>query len=223
VDDVREIAEVVLHRRDFGQPVQGAHDKERIAQPAITVIPGALGLRRLGNAGRHRGHDRARLFVRAQLQRDRRTNDGILPFERDRQRTHPAPPVIRGTLLELVGEVTDVAVDRLVDTLFRIGIVVLVVHIVLFPVIGSQLDYDALHRPTILGTEAYAGVFGHKNLAGAFFGLMVVICFVRMLAGPRSQFGWTILLMGCHFLALAAAGREALRLRAASLEARQAG
>jgi len=42
-------------------------------------------------------------------------------------------------------------VDRLVDTLFRIGIVVLVVHIVLFPVIGSQLDYDALHRPTILG------------------------------------------------------------------------
>ena len=97
-------------------------------------------------------------------------------------------------------------VDRLVDTLFRIGIVVLVVHIVLFPVIGSQLDYDALHRPTILGTEAYAGVFGHKNLAGAFFGLMVVICFVRMLAGPRSQFGWTILLMGCHFLALAAAG-----------------
>ncbi|BBC01450.1 exopolysaccharide production protein ExoQ [Bradyrhizobium japonicum] len=97
-------------------------------------------------------------------------------------------------------------VDRLVDTLFRIGIVVLIVHVLLFPVIGSQWDYDPLHRPTVLGTQAYAGVFGHKNLAGAFFGLMVLICFVRMLAGPRRQFGWTLLLMGCHFFALAAAG-----------------
>lgn len=97
-------------------------------------------------------------------------------------------------------------VDRFVDTLFRIGIAVLIVHIALFPLIGSQWDYDPLHRLTVLGTEAYAGVFGHKNLAGAFFSLMVLICFVRMLAGPRSQFGWSLLLMMCHFVALAAAG-----------------
>ena len=97
-------------------------------------------------------------------------------------------------------------VDRLVDILFRIGVAVLIVHVVLFPVIGSQWDYDPLHRPTVLGTQAYAGIFGHKNLAGAFFGLMALICFVRMLAGPRWQFGWSLLVMACHCVALAAAG-----------------
>ncbi len=97
-------------------------------------------------------------------------------------------------------------VDRLVDILFRIGVAVLIVHVVLFPVIGSQWDYDPLHRPTVLGTQAYAGIFGHKNLAGAFFGLMALICFVRMLVGPRRQFGWSLLAMACHCVALAAAG-----------------
>lgn len=97
-------------------------------------------------------------------------------------------------------------VDRLVETLYRIGAVILILHVLLFPVIGSDFDYDALHRLTILGTDSYAGVFGHKNLAGAFFGLMVIISFVRMLSGPRSRFGLSALSMVCHFVALAAAG-----------------
>lgn len=97
-------------------------------------------------------------------------------------------------------------VDRLIETLFRIGLPILVLHVLFFPVIGSAIDYDALHRPTVLGTEAYAGVFGHKNLAGSFFGLMATISFVRMLTGPRSQFGWSVLAMILHLLALAATG-----------------
>jgi O-antigen ligase len=98
------------------------------------------------------------------------------------------------------------SVDRFVETLFRIGAVVLAFHIVLFPLVGSAIDYDALHRATILGTEAYAGVFGHKNLAGTFFGLMVAISFVRMFTGPRPQIGWSALFMALHLLALAATG-----------------
>ena len=35
---------------------------------------------------------------------------------------------------------------------------------------------------------------------------MALICFVRMLAGPRWQFGWSLLVMACHCVALAAAG-----------------
>jgi O-antigen ligase len=97
-------------------------------------------------------------------------------------------------------------VDRLIETLFRIGAVVLVLHTLLFPVIGSAIDYDPLHRATILGTEAYAGVFGHKNQAGTFFGLMATISLVRLLTGPGPQFGWSALLMGLHLLALAETG-----------------
>jgi hypothetical protein len=98
------------------------------------------------------------------------------------------------------------SVDEFVEALFRIGGVVLIFHVLLFPVIGSAIDYDALHRLTILRTEPYAGVFGHKNLAGAFFGLMVVISFVRLVSGPRRQTGWSALLTVLNLLALAETG-----------------
>ncbi|GLH76760.1 hypothetical protein SSBR45G_16680 [Bradyrhizobium sp. SSBR45G] len=96
--------------------------------------------------------------------------------------------------------------DELVEALFRIGAVTLVVHVLLLPIIGADFSYDALHRVTILGTEAYAGIFGHKNLAGAFFGLMVIVSLVRALAGRRSQRRLSGGVAACHMLALAATG-----------------
>lgn len=98
------------------------------------------------------------------------------------------------------------SVDDIMETLFRMGAVVLVLHILLYPVIGAAIDYDPLHRATVIGTEAYAGVFGHKNLAGSFFGLMATISFVRMLSGGRTEFLWSGSLMGLHLVALAATG-----------------
>lgn len=97
-------------------------------------------------------------------------------------------------------------VDRFVEALYRIGIVVLAFHVLFFPVIGSAIDYDPLHRATILGTEAYAGVFGHKNLAGSFFGLMAMISLVRMLASSGQTFLMSASAMLLHLLALAATG-----------------
>ncbi len=113
--DVGKVAQIILYRRHFGESVQRPHDEERVAQPAVAVIPGALGIRRLGNARRDGRHDRAGFLVRAKLQRDRRANDGILPFQRKRERARPAAPVVFGALLEFAREIADVAIDRLVD------------------------------------------------------------------------------------------------------------
>jgi exopolysaccharide production protein ExoQ len=97
-------------------------------------------------------------------------------------------------------------VDRFVETIYRIGVVVLIFHVLLLPIIGSAIDYDPLHRSTILGTEAYAGVFGHKNLAGSFFGLMALISLVRSLSSPAKRSLPSVIVMLLHLLALAATG-----------------
>ena len=60
--DVGQPAQVVLHGADFGQAVERAHDEERIAQPAVAVVPVAPAVCRFGNAGGHRGDDGAGVF-----------------------------------------------------------------------------------------------------------------------------------------------------------------
>ncbi|WP_245470760.1 O-antigen ligase family protein [Bradyrhizobium guangzhouense] len=99
----------------------------------------------------------------------------------------------------------NLSVDDLVEALYRIGAVVLVAHVLLFPLVGSAIDYDALHRSTVLGTEPYAGVFGHKNIAGSFFAMMSLISFIRLLSSKRSR-PWSALFLMLHLVALAAAG-----------------
>ena len=78
--DVVQPAQVVLHRADFGQAVERAHDEEGVAQPAVAVVPVALAVGRLGNAGGHRRDDRAGLLELAQLERDRRADHRLLPL-----------------------------------------------------------------------------------------------------------------------------------------------
>lgn len=96
-------------------------------------------------------------------------------------------------------------VDHLVEVLYRIGAFMLLVHVLLYPVVGTAIDYDALHRSTILGTEPYAGVFGHKNIAGAFFALMSLVSLIRLLCYRHGRH-WSGLFLVLHLLALAAAG-----------------
>lgn len=98
-------------------------------------------------------------------------------------------------------------VDRFVEALFKINVAVLVFHIAIYPVVGSAIDYDPLHRATILGTEAYAGVFGHKNLAGWFFGLMALIALIRALTRPgHTNLSSSAIIGGLDVIALAATG-----------------
>jgi len=100
-------AQVVLHGADFGQAVEGPHDKKRIPQPAVTVVPVAAAVGSLGNAGGYSGHDGAGLFVLAQLERDRGTDHGILPLDRHGQAARPVAPVQQGLFLEVAGCLLD--------------------------------------------------------------------------------------------------------------------
>ena len=96
VDDVDDVAEVLLHRAGRAEPVQRVDDEIRVAQPAVAVVPVALRVRRLRDRGGQRGDDRAGLLEVAQLQRDRGADHRLLPVERDRQRAHPVAPVVAG-------------------------------------------------------------------------------------------------------------------------------
>ena len=92
---VVDVVEVALHRPRRAEPVQRLHDKIGVAQPAEAVVPvaplsGASGMRR----GQRRD-DGAGLLVGAELQRDRRADHRLLPFERHREAAHPVQPVIR--------------------------------------------------------------------------------------------------------------------------------
>jgi hypothetical protein len=69
--DRREVAHVAFHRRRRAEAVQRVDDEVAVAQPAIAVVPVALGVRRLRDRRRHRGDDRAGVLVGIELERDR--------------------------------------------------------------------------------------------------------------------------------------------------------
>ena len=73
------------------------------------------------------------------------------------------------------------AVDQIFDSLYWLGIVVLFLHILAYP-LGTSINWDPLFRPTLLGTEPYAGLFGHKNIAGNFFGIIALVYFAKILS-----------------------------------------
>src|SRR5690606_2416392 len=99
-DNITEIAEITFHRFHFGERVQRPHDKERISQPAEAVVPVAFCMRGLRNAGRECGDNGARFLIATELQRDRRTDHRILPFERQCETADPSAPIILGALLK---------------------------------------------------------------------------------------------------------------------------
>jgi predicted ABC-type sugar transport system permease subunit len=39
-DEIREVAQVMLHRVDFRQRIERPHDEERVAQPAVSLAVG---------------------------------------------------------------------------------------------------------------------------------------------------------------------------------------
>ncbi len=99
-DQIDDVVEIVLHDRGRAEPVERADHEIRVAQPAVAIIPVALGVRGLGDRGGHGRDHRAGFGVGRQLQRDRRADNGLLPVVGDRQRAHPVAPVIAGLLEE---------------------------------------------------------------------------------------------------------------------------
>lgn len=75
-------------------------------------------------------------------------------------------------------------VDEVFDSLFQIGVFVLVLHFVAYPLLWN-VSYDSLNRTTVIGTAIYGGLFGHKQLAGAYFGLNLLVCIARFFSTDK--------------------------------------
>ena len=81
-----------------------------------------------------------------------------------------------GTLVVGVWAATVFPVDAFFDQFLRFAAIVVVGHLLAYPVFSSLAAFfDQIERPNMLGLAAYAGIFAHKNLAGVFFGLASIV------------------------------------------------
>jgi exopolysaccharide production protein ExoQ len=118
-------------------------------------------------------------------------------------------------------------VGRLLSLFITVSAVVLIVHWLIYPM-QSHFTYDRMARATLLGIKPYGGLFGHKNLAGLFFGLSVLACYGRALVAPKRlryvalAFGHGVALVGAGAAgALLCAGLGALVMTAFFLKTRR--
>ena len=113
-DDRQRERDELLHRARGADTVERLNDEIGVPQPAIAVVPGAAGARRLRDRGGMRGDDGAGLIEIAELERDRGADDGLLPVDRDRQAAHPLHPVVVRPVGEFAAGRLQVAGKRLV-------------------------------------------------------------------------------------------------------------
>ena len=91
--EVRDVAEVALHRAGGAQAVERLDDEVGVPQPAEAVVPVAAAVRRFGDRSGHRREHGSGLLETAELERDRGPDHRLLPLEGDRQVAHElAPP-----------------------------------------------------------------------------------------------------------------------------------
>ena len=102
-DDIHQPLDIILHGLERGEAVQRPDHKECIPDPAETVIPVAFRSRRFRDTGGHGGDNRAGGFIGAELERDRRPDHGILPFEGQGEGVDPVAPVIGSAALIFIG------------------------------------------------------------------------------------------------------------------------
>ena len=106
--------DVGFHRLRRAEAVQRVDDEKGVTQPAEAVVPVAGGVGGLRDRGRVGGHDRARLLVGAEVQRDRRAHHRGLPFERRGEVARPVEPVVAGAIEEFPAGGVDAGHERLV-------------------------------------------------------------------------------------------------------------
>ncbi len=116
VDEIAQIAEVVLQQVDRAQTVQRPHHVIGVADPAVAVVPVAPALGRLGHRGGHGRDDRAGFLIGAELQRDRRADHRLLTVERQVEGAHPVLPIGDGAVQGGGDAGADVLVVALVGT-----------------------------------------------------------------------------------------------------------
>src|SRR5262249_47536143 len=95
--------------------IERLHYEVGVAQPAITVIPGAAGSRRFGNRGGVGRDDAAGLLEVAELQRDRGADNFVLPVVRNGQAARPIHPIIDRAVAEFAAGGLEIVLKTLVD------------------------------------------------------------------------------------------------------------
>src|SRR6185503_11471354 len=94
------------------EAIERVDDEVAVAQPAVAVVPVAARAGGLGNRRRDRGDDRAGVVAGVLLQRDRRADHLVLPFERDGEAAHPVAPGVGGLVDEAARELARRLGDR---------------------------------------------------------------------------------------------------------------
>jgi exopolysaccharide production protein ExoQ len=81
------------------------------------------------------------------------------------------------TILFAAWAASVVPAEEFLENFYKLACVVAVFQLAAYPFLNQQssLLYDPLERPTFIGGTAYAGLFAHKNLAGSFFSLGILI------------------------------------------------
>ncbi len=93
----------ILHRARGADAIECLDHEIGVAQPAEAIIPVASRFRRFRDRGGVGGDDGAGLLEIAELERDCRADDLILPIVGDRQPAHPFRPVIARAFVKLAG------------------------------------------------------------------------------------------------------------------------
>jgi hypothetical protein len=78
--DPQNKGDEILHGLGGAEMIERLYDEIGIAQPAMPVVPIAPGSRRFRNRRRVCRNDAAGLLEIAELEGNRRTDDGVLPF-----------------------------------------------------------------------------------------------------------------------------------------------
>ncbi len=83
------------------------------------------------------------------------------------------------TVLFAAWAAATVSIEEFMENFSMLARLVVILQLAAFPVLSRDerfsLLFDPLQRQTILGVAPYSGLFAHKNLAGCFFGLSLIV------------------------------------------------
>jgi len=96
---------------------------------------------------------------------------------------------------------------RLFQNIYYVGCVLTVLFWVVYPIFQNySLVYDPIARTSIIGLKSYAGPFAHKNLAGGFFAICILIGLTRLLDRTHETTRWDIGWLGLMAISLIMTG-----------------
>ena len=90
---------------------------------------------------------------------------------------------------------------------YRLASYIAVIHIAIFPAVSHiSHKFEPLARANVFGMSIYSGLFAHKNEAGLFFGIALVIGFTKLFFSGQTPKVGALLMLGLIFFNLGMSG-----------------